>query len=177
MVWRSMFSWGFGRWNRRQLDSLLVDRISREKTAMNLASTVRVVVAAERALSVCRNMGASTLIQGLKDNSDQYAAYRRPLQDSDILLSFKISEIVQIYLRFRSSNSLCLVRALCLCEALRKTGIPSDFVIGKIGSQQYLDTVSRGYPFHAWCEVAGNVLNDDPGCRDICHQLLRINVA
>jgi hypothetical protein len=63
--------------------------------------------------------------------------------------------ICQVVVRCLAPTALCLVRSVAFCAYLRALGFPATLVIGRA----CFDLTSR-HPFHAWVELAGQVVND-----------------
>ncbi len=61
----------------------------------------------------------------------------------------------QLITRLLAPTSMCLVRSAPFCAYLRTLGLPAQMIV----AQPCFGSVD-GYPFHAWVEVEGVVVND-----------------
>ncbi len=61
----------------------------------------------------------------------------------------------QMLVRVLAPTGVCLIRSIAFCTYLRALGLPAKVVIGRACFD-----LSGHYPFHAWVELAGWVVND-----------------
>ena len=65
---------------------------------------------------------------------------------------------MQVALRIVAPGALCLERSIAVCAAVRSVGLPASVVVGRRNAYVGLPE----YDFHAWVELNGEILNDDP---------------
>lgn len=63
--------------------------------------------------------------------------------------------LCQLLVRLLAPTAVCLIRSIAFCAYLRALGLPATVVIGRA----HFDLSSQ-YPFHAWTELEGQVVND-----------------
>ena len=80
------------------------------------------------------------------------------------LSAAEVSRAVDIASVFYFKRVLCLQRSAATAILLRKLGWPADMVIG---------ARLRPSAFHAWVEVAGEIINDKPYVREMYQVLKR----
>lgn len=77
--------------------------------------------------------------------------------DADCAVRVARRELVfcQMFVRLFAPTAVCLVRSIAFCAYLRALGLPATVVIGRARFD-----LSSAYSFHAWTELAGQVVND-----------------
>lgn len=120
-------------------------------TFLSSRADLRIALALASVAALIRVMGVQRAI-ALLDRMRSRPSSLRP--DEQVVSAIRIARRVQAVAARVPGRPRCLVRSIALASALRRHGIPADVQVGV--------AMEGGFAAHAWVEVHGLPVTDDP---------------